>query len=519
MSKLTPEEQAELDQLETEEKGGWSADEDAELAALEKEFGGEQPQEQSLLSKAGDTASDFLTSIGDNVPVLGAAANYVGNKADVALGFAKDDAEAEANMRARQAARAERSPIADTAGSVVGASTAMAVPGAGLAGVGSGLAVSGADLAARKGLTGEDISLEDAGKQLLLEGGIGGALVGAGKALKPLSGKTQEISDALAQKFGKRSLGGTKSELRKLEVESDTLDNVVRRLREDGVYDKALQSSDDLYENVKGMRQASGAKGNDIFMAGAQDANQAEVYQSLMARAKVAQDRGQGEIAAKLRSEADNIKAISSNPLDTDLPIQASPEQLKLMEMQNTSLDPSVIKERKTFLDKDTFKSKVETNQISEAAGDEMRDLQYGLMDGDSAAALKAENAKYGDLKTGEKLLANKAAGEQSSGGGLIKKVRQAAFVSGAMASGGLPVAAAAYVGDAFLSKYGNQLATYGFNKGSKVLQNPTWVKALEAAGDRGGIAGVNTAHFLMTQRDPEYRKAHQEDQDASKDQ
>ncbi len=70
---------------------------------------------------------------------------------------------------------------------------------------------------------------------------------------------------------------------------------------------------------------------------------------------------------------------------------------------------------------------------------------------------------------------------------------------------------------DKLIREHGNQLATFGFNKASKVLSNEKWAKTLSEAADRGGVTGVSGAHFLMTQRDPEYRKAHQEDQEANR--
>lgn len=535
MSNLSPEEQKELSQLEAEEKGGWSASEDAELAALEKEFGGNEPapaKEEGLIDgwknalKSGtasenvhaavDTAKsmggDLMDRVGsftDAYNPLTPIARVAGNAVGAALDPTKDYDQYVADDNKARAERDERTPgIYGLAGAIRNPVNGVA----GVKGIATGLGVSAANQ--EVGALGLDsgASQQDIIDNLVTEAKFGAGAQVAGKVLAPVNKKAGELSDYLAQKYGKKSLGGTKSQLQKLEIESDDLDKTVRRLREEGVYDKGLQSSEDVYEKVNGLRKESGRKGGEIFANNAKTANQAEVYDDLMARAKTAQDRGQGEIAAKLRSEAENIKAISSKELDIDQPLMASEDQSKYVAMQNTELDPNIIKERKTTLDNEAFKSKVETNKVAEQAADSMRDMQYGLLDETSANALKAENARFGDLKTAEKLVGAKAAGDISSGGGLIQNMRRNVFTAGALGLGGAPAAAATYAADVFLSKYGNQLATSGFHKGSKVLQNEKWVKALNDAGERGGAAAISGAHFLMTQRDPEYRKAHQED-------
>lgn len=488
----------------------------------------EAPKEQSFLESitpTADTVPDLLTSIGDHVPVLGAAANYVGNKADVALGFAKDDEEAQANMMARQAARAERSPIADTVGAGIGSSTAMIAPGAGLAGIGSGLAVSAADLGARKVLNDENITAEDAGGQLALEAALGGVGLGLGKVGSKLLDTDWYKNKAIGAV--KKTLGGTKKELEKLDIRSDKLDQSAERLLDEDVFNSPFQSKQEIFDKVSAKKAQSGAAGGELFKETASPANQEKTYEQLMARAKVARNKGQKEIADKLEAEARIIDDIDSKPFEIDQPLVASPEQLRSLDRQNTSLDPEILKNRKTTLDSEAFGTMGKNDPAATAAANEMRDMQYDLMDPEAQSFLKVENERFGDLATAEKLSAKSAAGDVSNGGGLLGAVKKGVLstaggaIGGAIAGPAGAVAGFAAGGYAakLLAEHGPQLVAYGFNKASKVLQNEQWAKTLSDAGQRGGAAGVSTAHFLMTQRDPAYRKAHQEDQDASKNQ
>lgn len=489
----------------------------------------EEVEESGFLDKitpTADTLPDLLTSIGDHVPVLGAAANYVGNKIDVAAGFAKDDAEAERNMLARQAARAERSPIADTAGAALGQSTAMIAPGAGLAGMFTGLGVSAADLGARKVLNNEEISGKDAAGQLGLELGMGLAGAGLGKVGSKLLDTDWYRGKAL--NAAKKTLGGTKKELEKLDVRSDALDNSANRLLDEGVFDKPFQSKQDIFDTITAKKAQSGEAGGELFTATAKPANQAATYDQLMTRAQVARNKGQKEIADKLESEAKIIRDIDSVPTEGGRYRNAGnfSDEFKLSEMQNTELDPEILKGRKTTLDKQAYGTMGTNDPAASAAANEMRDMQYGLLDDDAASFLKEENKRFGELATAEKLAAKSAAGEISNGGGLIGNVKKGvgstagAMIGNALLPGGVGAAGGMAAGGyaaKLLQDHGSQLAAYGFNKASKVLQNEGWAKTLSQAGERGGSQGVSTAHFLLTQRDPAYRKAHQEDQEAER--
>lgn len=468
----------------------------------------------------GSDVQDGLDSMKDNIPIVSPLAKAAGNAIGAAVDPTRDYSQVVADENAESAARAERSPVANVVGGLAGGVANPLNAVSGFAGVGAGLAGSAADMGLRNTVGGEDISGEDAGKALAVEGILGSGLAGLGKL------GNSKMYDDLALKYGKKTLGGTKRELEKLDVRSDALDNSVKRLLDEDVFNKPFQTKQDIFDTISTKKAQSGEAGGDLFTATAKPANQAATYDQLMTRAQVARNKGQKEIADKLESEAKIIRDIDSKPLDIDQPLMASPDQMKSIEMQNTDLDPEILKSRKTTLDKQAYGTMGTNDPAASAAANEMRDMQYGLLDDDASAFLKEENKRFGDLATAEKLAAKSAAGEISNGGGLIGNVKKGigstagAMIGNAILPGGVGAAGGMAAGGyaaKLLQDHGPQLAAYGFNKASKILQNEGWAKTLSQAGERGGSQGVSTAHFLLTQRDPAYRKAHQEDQEAER--
>lgn len=460
--------------------------------------------------------SDFVRQVPQKIPLISPLAQSAAAGITAAL---DPNATYEDNMRkinAGVAARDEQSPIAGVASDVAGAVIAPGANIAGLPGVGASLAVSAADQVAKRDLKGQDISDEDMANNLGLESlaGLGGAALGKG-ASKILD---SDMYRSLAQKYAKKTLGGTKGQLEKLEVKSNALnDSVDRLLDNEEVFNTPFQSKEELYGKILERRRQSGQAGQEIFEAGASPANQAESYERLMGKARQATNQGQAEVANKLSREADILKNIDSNPLPNIGPRD------KAAEMAATELDPNIIKGRKTQLDEQAYGNKLQVDKNAAEAAGEVRNMQYDLMQGEDGF-LRAENARYGDLLNAEKLSSKAAAGEIANSGGLISTVKKGvggtvgALVGSAFGPVGTVVGGAIGAsGQALLDNYGPQLATYGFNQTSKVLKNAGWAKTLKEAADRGGVAGVGTAHFLLTQRDPSYRQAYQEDQDESK--
>lgn len=74
--------------------------------------------------------------------------------------------------------------------------------------------------------------------------------------------------------------------------------------------------------------------------------------------------------------------------------------------------------------------------------------------------------------------------------------------------AGAVVGAALGSYGQQVVNKYGNQLAAFGANKMHNVLKNEGWAKVLSQAADRGGQPAMNSAHYLLMQRDPKYREA-----------
>lgn len=468
-----------------------------------------------------DNVNEFTEAVNPLAPLAHVAGNAVGALLDPDKTYADYVAD---DNKAKAARKENTSFLPGLAGSLANPLNKLG----GMAGVGTNVAVNAANnevgaLALDSGKSQGDIATD-----ALTEGVIGTGLHGAMKVAAPVTGflkdKAASMSDALALKYGKQTLGGTKKELEKLEIRSDKLDNSVKRLLDENVFDEPFQSKKDIFDKISAKKAQSGEAGGELFTATAQPANQAETYERLMTRAKIARNNGKKEIADKLEAEASIIRDIESKPLDIDQPLIASPDQAKSIAMQNTELSPEIIKNRKTTLDEQAFKG--EGDPAARAAADEMRDAQYGLMDPDAQDFLKAENARYGDLAVADKLAGKNAAGEISNGGGLLGAVKKGVLstagsaIGGAIAPGIGHVAgfAAGSYASKLLQDHGNQLAAYGFNRTSKVLQNEQWAKTLYDAAQRGGTTAVSTAHFLLTQRDPAYRQAHQADQDASKD-
>lgn len=467
-------------------------------------------------ANAVEGVSDFVRQVPQKIPLISPLAQSAAAGITAAFDPNETYEDKMKEITAGVEARDEQSPIAGDLSDVAGV---LAAPGsgvAGLPGVVTSLGVSAADQLAKRDLTGRDISDEDMANNLGLEAGLG--LIGnkAGKVVGKLA--DSDMYRSLAQKFGKKALGGSKGQLEKLEIKSDALDNSVTRLLDDeDVFNTPFQSKNDLYEKILARRRESGAAGQEIFEKGAAPANQAASYDTLIEKANEARNMGQAEVAEKLTREANILRGIDSNPLPTIGPRD------KAAEMAVTELDPNIIKGRKTQLDEQAYGNKLQVDKNAANVAGEVRDMQYGLMDDPSL--LKAENKRYGDLLTAENLASKAAAGEVSNSGGLINVAKKGvgATVGATVGSvfGGVGSIGGAALGGAaqsLLTDFGPQLGAYGFNQASKVLRNNKWAQTLADAGKRGGAAGVGTAHFLLTQRDPEYRQAYQQDQEEGKD-
>lgn len=128
--------------------------------------------------------------------------------------------------------------------------------------------------------------------------------------------------------------------------------------------------------------------------------------------------------------------------------------------------------------------------------------------------ALKTSNLQYKTAKQLEEPLANKFAKEQ---GNKLLGLTDWGIISGSLATtpltGGMsiPMAVAGTVGKKAAEKYGNQVISLSTDKIADILaKSPQtfgkFAPSLQQAAKRGTQALI-AAHFVMQQRDPEYRK------------
>jgi hypothetical protein len=484
--------------------------------------------EMDMLGNALEGFSDGARYAVTKVPVLGPLAASIGAGTQ-ALFTDKTYEEGMQEVRDREAFLEKRSPVATTI-SGIGANIAgfMASPfsslnaAKGVAGaaadVGAGLLTSGADMIARDQLMGQEEN--NAGLKLAGEAGINLLTRGAGKAISALGD-----ADALkgkAVKNVKDMFNPTIKEQQAFGIKSDDLDNAARRFLDDGNLNNPFVTKNTLYEKAAGSAQQKFQQFDDILNTKARTPTQAELYEHLATQKGAARNTLNPELADQLSREAGAVKSVDS----VKLPGMGSADDIKALEMQATDLDPNLIRQRRSSLDMDSRDAFGAVSDRAKAeAAHSYRNFEEGLLQPDDLVAYKGKKGEYGDAALARDLLAKQAArGETQTLMGAVD--RNFGSITGGnvgQAVAGTPgrVVGQLTGGGAFsaIKSYGPQFKAWGYNLGAKVAENNKWMQTLAKAGERGGQAGVASAHYLMMQRDPEYRKAYTTDTNKEKEQ
>lgn len=553
-----------------------------------------------------DNVNEFTEAVNPLAPLAHVAGNAVGALLDPDKTY--DQYVADDNKEA--AARKERTSIVP---GIVGTIRNPLNTYTGMAGVGAGVAANAANNELSAAALNSGKSQGDIAQEALVEGGLGTAINGASKLVKPAVKWAKGLSgglDEAAENQVKKGFNATTAQMAEWGVKGDEMDDAAKLMLKSGFYDKPIQSQQDLYnalrarmtktgegmdlladqfgEGVKrgelsDLMHAKGAEARKIGQSGL-ESNYQNKGQAFLSPETVAAEKGIKKIDKALNKpqlEFDQV-GDQNKSLGRRAEIQDTKQKLldeadlrddslkRQLQQQQIDHQLASIDERGGYIG-----AKQDFNEAQQTALLESRaNLQDVLDDGrdeilstsDLRKARKAEDARaypsqfsvdpdkaeiagtlreaemnsikdpeaksfyqhhkdeYSTLVPAEKMTQKAAARDEAKTllGSINNKTGR--IVGGALGTPfGVP---GAIIGQQLggyaqelTSKYGNQMAAYGFNKTSKVLQNEGWAKTLLEAGKRGGSAGISTAHFLMTQRDPAYRQAHQEDQDASKDQ
>lgn len=478
----------------------------------------EVTQAMDLVGKGAEAVSDGVMYGASKVPVLGALMN---SGAAGITSLIDPSTSYDSNMRNIQGMEKEmeeRSPIATTVGGVGGnvlAGAAMPAMGLG-ATLAANAGLSTADMVSRDLLLGQEN--KNFGRDLAIEAGMGAFGHGAGKLLKGMS--NADVLRGKAVDNVKTMFNPTVKEQQAFGIKGDDLDNAARRFLDDGGLDTPFVSKNTLYEKAAKGAQDKFQQFDDVLNTKARAPTQQELFEELSRRRGGAADSLNPELAAQLGREAKAVRGMSSNPV----PLAGNTEEIKDAGMAVTDVDPNLIRQRRSALDADSrdMFGGVSDRAKAEAAHT-YRNFEEGLLDPQSRELYKGLKGQYGDAALARDLLSKQAARAESQT--LMGAVdRNFGAVQGGnigQAVAGTPgrVVGATLGGGAFaaVKSYGPQFKAWGYNLGAKVAENNRWMQTLSKAGERGGQTGVASAHYLMMQRDPEYRQAYSSDKESEK--
>lgn len=490
----------------------------------------------------------FLESQRENIPIIGPALERAGAGIGEALGLGSSQQILDDNMLNAQE-RAKEYPKADFLGGVSGRA-AMATP----AGLLPNLGVSAADIASRAALKNQDIqspldlgnSAANATENLALEAMLGGAA-------KSLGGLKKANLESRADEAIKDSFNPTVRQIEEMGVKTGKTDEMAKLARESGMFDVPFQSKQSLYDKANSIRQNAFEKSDDILMNESAPTMQSELRKYLNNKAEVANNSWKPELSSALADESRTLgnvvkdlpegvsmpKSAATTELVTEydslgmptireVPIDAelSAAQQRAFRESVTEISPDMIRARKTALDKasrDGFGNI--TDDAKAGAAQELRDFQRSKLGEESRELYDEANKEYGRATDMQKFFARDAAREQ--GNTLLGKTdRNFGWSVGDKAAETVGIQGVPKVGLAMLGAKGVQIArqysapfrAWGYTLGARVAGNQNWLQQLAKAGERSGQAGVASTHFILMQRDPEYREAYTADQLGSKE-
>lgn len=372
------------------------------------------------------------------------------------------------------------------------------------------------ELAAAGGLYGLGKSESDlmkgeiipAAKDVAMNAALG---YGAGKALPVVGQKATELADYLGQKFGGaaeyfggKAVGLTKGVQKKYKLTPEDTSAVGRQAIETGVI-SPLAGSTEMGKRASLLRESTGSQIGDIVegldRAGANTVN----VQGMIADLNTAADRyagleGAAPIYEQYQKAIRDIATISNNPTLSEL--------ARLKKTYKDIAFPKGVpsgENRQGFIDAyHTLK-----RELEDAIGDAVTQLDNPAVPGNLVDKYKALKDTYGASKAMEKGLAERVTSEHGN-----RYIGLTDFgVTGAVGigTGSLPIAIGSLAAKRAADRYGLQTTAIGLDKISKIIQSAPqtlgkYAPILQQAISRGSQSFSST-HFLLQQKDPEYRQ------------
>ena len=390
-----------------------------------------------------------------------------------------------------------------------------------------------------------------AGGESLLEGGDAGD-VATSMLVTNLLGRGAEAAgpaviqgmQKLGSKFSKKPQEMAKNLLPQIKTEGvdsfgkTDLDDQAKILAESGLLDK-VRSKEELAAGMQDIQKGLGEKISDIASTESVTRPKLEVYEELLKRkAGETPETASRLEAAALKEFTDPVTAKYAKEIDS--------AKVKLEMARDAGDQESIDRLTKQISDMDkAFRSRMEGDvSLSELwdirkkydkavpresaesyvpkkdTASAFRDLEDELA-ARSTDAYKAAKTEFSQNVPVEKKLI-----EEAVKSNMKNKWKPELIDSIAGTPAGFLVAgpAGAVVGPAAVARvknlwkdYGNQLKAVGYKKTGKLLSNPKYARMIQSWADKGP-AVMQSSHYLMMNRDPEYRKAYREDKESGVD-
>ena len=494
-------------------------------------------EEVSPDTQKSDVDVSLMSAVTPRIPVLSDLADAGGSALMAATGevgelFGIGDPKTfmeryEANQKEAaefEKARKEQYPVVSGISDFAGAATLPGASTAQAGWVGAETLASGGDLA--------DAATQAGITKVLGKGAevAGPAVIqGMQKLGSKFSKKPQEMAKNLlpqTKKEGIASFGKT------------DLDEQAKILAESGLLDK-VRSKEELAAGMQDIQKGLGEKISDIASTESVTRPKLEVYEELLKRkAGETPETASRLEAAALKEFTDPVTAKYAKEIDSakvklemarDAGDQEAIDRLtkQISDMEEAfgsrmegDVSLSELWDIRKKYDKAVPSESAESYVPKKETASAFRDLEDELA-AQSTDAYKAAKTEFSqNVPVAEKLT------EEAVKSNMKNKWQPSLVDSIVGGPAGFMVAgpAGAVAGPAAVARarnlwkdYGNQLKAVGYKKTGKLLSNPKYARMIQAWANKGP-AVMQSSHYLMMNRDPEYRKAYREDKESGVD-
>jgi len=492
-----------------------------------------------------ESVSGFVDSITPRLPVISdigqhaaAGLSALTGEAGELLGLSEEQdladryRKAMAGDQAREAQRMEESPILSGAADFVGGA---AVPG--------GLAV-------QAGVTGADTLIKSGDPMEALQAaaitGVGGkALESAGGAIARGMQKLPEKFRSKGIKEAENLLPRTKGEDIK-EYGSSDLSDQAKKLYDSGLLD-TKKSKGAIADAMQAKQKDLVGEMSDLASSSEASKSKLDVYKELMKRVEGSTPEAQKAIessvtkelmdpvtkqfqkeAQKLELKLNVLRAKQASGITVDQKLiedtaKELAENKKLFEGRlSDTLNLDELRQMRVKYDKSVpASSGADSYAPKKATADVFREMEDELSGG-ASSAYKQTKTEWSENAPIEESLVKSAV--ETNRQSLFKPSMVDSIVGAGL---GVTVAgpAGAVLGPPAVAalrntwkNHGSQLKIVGYKKAGKLFQDPKYANMVKAWADSGPKA-LQSGHFIMMSRDPEYRKLYNEDKDLEDEQ